>query len=250
VLLRLPEPPRGVANDCLCFLGSRFEIGIDCGIAGADDRSELTRLPDVAVRNPWRAFRVQQQFRSPTGLRRRAWSPLDVSYAATGCCLARGIGVERLRDPPIEWTDSSRRSALAQNSRNRNLTEDPPFSYRTALQLSGERKFLMRRQPRKSGLLASRDRPQRHTRETHSGAINARRLMKVSTQGWWGSSHIRTGLLSAFPANKSKNREIQHFGYFLSTLILKTLGFLDIYDNRGPRNYQGGMNGQQDRILR
>jgi hypothetical protein len=39
-----------------------------------------------------------------SGPPRGAWSPPDVSYAAMGCCLARGIGVERLRDPPIEWS--------------------------------------------------------------------------------------------------------------------------------------------------
>jgi hypothetical protein len=43
------------------------------------------------------------------------------------------------------------------------------------------------------------------------------------------SSHMRTGLLSDFPANRAENRQIQHFGYLLSILISKTLGFLDIY---------------------
>jgi hypothetical protein len=54
-------------NDCLGFLGRKFDISIDRGFACADDRCELARLPDVAMRNRWRAVGVQQRFRLRPG---------------------------------------------------------------------------------------------------------------------------------------------------------------------------------------
>jgi hypothetical protein len=40
------------------------QIGIDRGFAGADHRGDLAGFADIAMRDPWRACRVQQRFRS------------------------------------------------------------------------------------------------------------------------------------------------------------------------------------------
>jgi hypothetical protein len=40
------------------------QIGIDGGFAAADHRGDLAGFADIAMRDPWRACRVQQRFRS------------------------------------------------------------------------------------------------------------------------------------------------------------------------------------------
>src|SRR5580693_6067721 len=75
----------------------------------------------------------------------------------------------------------------------------------------------MRRRTRKTGPSA-KQRPPAEThagaKSPHSGAINAKRLTKVSTQGLGGGvrSHLRTGLERKFPANRENKGNIAILG--------------------------------------
>ena len=54
-------------DDRLSFLGCKFKISIDRRFTGANDARQRSRLPNGRMRMPWRAFRVQQQFRRRPG---------------------------------------------------------------------------------------------------------------------------------------------------------------------------------------
>jgi hypothetical protein len=51
----------------LRFFCTKSKIGIDRGFGGADQAGQRFRLTNVAVRRPWRAFGMQQQFPGRSG---------------------------------------------------------------------------------------------------------------------------------------------------------------------------------------